>query len=296
MINGRTLADIVDELDENANSRDPLQVNFRNFSDLRAYAAAIALSTRFWADAEQYAKAARELASSATATHELDFLVCVTSRYSIADRFSTDKANGIDGFQRHWEEFDKLTRVLKQIKTKIGLRFNSETAAIRIFKSEAMLVSGDYQGAALALRKALKDIYFCLDEIYANGDHHHSVVDQVTHNYASAFILATLIKSSDSSAVFNGFTSRRTTYVADYFLRPKRRKLSAFLNLEKELFRVLVGAPCESSESVVSYLKKSMTEEKNLGMDSLLCNMIEHRISSVGIAGIMEASKTIVSK
>ena len=289
-IGNHTLAEIIKSLDE---EKDPIPLSFSSFVDLRAYAAAVALSTRCWSEAEQYARTARALGKSSAASYELDFLHCVASRYSTANKIFKIDSSNTENLISAWTEFEKPIKILKSISGKIGLRYDSELAAIRVFKAEAMVVHDAFSEASLELNLAINALSFCIDEIIRGSDHHDAVIDQVMHNYASSMILATVIRCNLPDIFLNSFLKKRISAVRDHFSFNEKENISRFLEMERTLFEFLTGDSLETTGKLKDLLSFSTREPSSLQMDSKLCDLLLLQFEKNGSHAIKKISMSL---
>jgi hypothetical protein len=298
-IGSETLADIVKKLDDKGKSKDPLKLDFGSFIDIRAYAAAIALSTRSWRDAEIYARSARNMIPSdenRSQSCELHFLECVAKRYSLAEQLGEMNSIGKEFSRNSLSAFDRLLKKIKSISDEIGLRYQSESAAIRIFKSEIMLINEIFSTLSAELTLAANDLTTCINKIESRCTDSQVVIGQVMHNFASCFILSVLLKLRIPSSEYYRYQNTQIQLVQNYFLAETvwQQPQSDFLSMEQKFFLFLTEDSHYDATPIIDLLKLIPGEENNMEMDIKLSIVIFDVIHKFDVLELKRVASDII--
>ncbi|MBP6748235.1 MAG: hypothetical protein KA144_01240 [Xanthomonadaceae bacterium] len=296
-IGGETLADIIRKLSDRKAPKEKPWLELATFTQLHAYASAVALSTRQWEEAELQVKAALSNPKNDDQEVELTFLSCVVTRYAIANSIGHIPSHDQEHCQAKIKNLYDIQHRLTKIASHIGTRYNSESAALNVFAAQSLIVFYDHESAFEPLTKAMRHICFCLDEFSREGTASDPSLHQLTHNFASCLILSTILKTIDPRLVVHGFSTARIGFVSERIWRTSSDSIPLFIRLEKLLFEQLVSKsePAQDSlKEIAKIAKSSLTESNNLTIDVLLCKRIIDLLSSSKSLDFFSAGKALI--
>ena len=296
-IRNETLADIIRKMSERNASEEKPWLESATFTQLHAYASAVALSTRHWEEAEQHAKTALSLRRDDDQAVELIFLFCVASRYSIANSIGHISNRDQGHYQDKIKQLYGIKPMLAKISNKIGTRYKSEFAALNVFAAQSFIIFGDHKNAIEPLNKAMRDICSCIDEFSRKKTTSDPSLHQLTHNFASCLILSTLLWISNPEIVVHGFSSARVDFASERLWRTSSDTIPLFIRLEKVLFEKLVSKAESTNVSfkeITEIAKLAMIEKNNLMIDVRLCELIISALSSGERAHFFSAGRSLI--
>lgn len=293
-IGGQTLAEIVRNLDRETERRnDPLS-EVKSFIDVRAFGAAVALSTHSWSEAKHYAGSALSLAKQQRHypkeyRWELIFLLCLTRRYQMAHEIGRHKGPPLGR-----KKMDEANDILMELDSLVLLSRNdeyssraiSEIAALHLFKCciEFSLGTGD---ELHSMTSCLEELQECHELLTRNGVRSakikNSVRSQILHNCASCLLLLSLVdfKSGPSNSQK---VEWREILSADFFtLTTEYAKLhknddqSTFLKFELFFFLYLTAQADITSDAIRAIISESRADE-NLEIDEFVLAVADELI------------------